>query len=564
MKIRLIYCFLGLLIISQSASAASVPTNVSLSATETTIEVDWSGDSDADNYFVYWGTASDNLGNRVTVDDSETEYTIIGLESATTYYIAVSSFENSEESDQSDVESITTLEDTGIPSTPTGLSITDNNDIGENAVVLQWEQNSEFDLDHYNIYYSTTADAYDTVIAVNDLDLTSFTVSGLVSGFRYYFSITAVDTAGNESDKADNLIVDTLEDNLSPNKPNGISGVLSDAHSITVTIQDGNTQMADFTGNILYYGNVAGNLDNRIDLGNSFSYVLNDLTVGSTWYFVASSYDFSGNESAATDEISVTIEETLRFLNQPEDFDGGCFISTSGENTNSHIQYFIILMGALIMLLSRNVILKYFKVIFFSSLLVLFSISISNAQMPEVTPEMPGNNIVGVSVGYYIPLESDFKDYYGEDTFPVYGFYERFFSKYFSMDLESGFIQEKGNLLTESDEKTSIKTKITLVPISASLKFNMKISPYVVGYVGVGPDYWYCQEETDDKIGHPEIEEWVGGFHGKVGVRFYNTDEKFKGTGALIESGYSQIDRFGDNKTDIGGWAFKFGIFYHF
>jgi hypothetical protein len=560
MKIRLIFCLLGLLMISQSASAADVPTNVTLSATETTITVDWTGDTDADNYFVYLGTSSGNLDTRITVDDSVTEYTITELESATIYYVAVSSNDNSVESDQSDIESITTLEDTGMPVTPTGLSITGNNEIGENSVVLKWNQNSETDIDHYNIYYSTISGFYDNVVEANDSDASSFTVSGLTSSVRYYFSITALDISDNESDKADALIVDTLEDNLSPNSPNGLSGVLSDAHSITVTIRDGNSQMADFTGNIIYYGNVAGNLDNRVDLGNSFSYVLNDLAVGSTWYFNSSSYDFYGNESAATDEISVIIEETIRLLNQPEDFDGGCFISTSAEGPNLQIQFFIIMIGVLMMLLSRKVILKYFQIIFLSSLFVLSAISISSAD----TPEMRANNIVGVSVGYYIPLESDFKDYYGEDTFPVYGFYERFFSEHFSIDFESGFMKEKGRLLTESKETTSIKTKILLVPVSASLKFNMKILPHVVGYVGVGPDYWYCQEETDDKIGHPEIEEWVGGYHGEIGVRLYNTDEKFKGTGVLVESSYSQIDRFGDNKTDMGGWTFRFGFFYHF
>ncbi len=564
MKFRWIYCFLGWLMISQSVSAANVPTDVTLSATKTTIIVDWSGDNDADNFFVYWGTSSDNLDKRVTVDGLVSDYTITGLDFGTTYYIAVSLYKNSVETDQSAVESITTLEDTGVPSTPTGLSITGINDIGENSVALKWDQNTESDLDHYNIYYSTTSGSYDTFVEATDSDYTSFTVSSLTNSVRYYFSISAVDTSDNESEKADELIIDTLEDNLPPNKPSGLSGVLSDANSITVTIQDGNSQMADFAGNILYYGNVAGNLENLVDLGNSFSYVLSDLPVGSTWYFVASSYDFSGNESAATVEISVTIEETMRFLNQPEDFDGGCFISASGRDNYLPIQVFLLIIGALILIFNRNGIFKYFRIGFLSCLFVISSISISNAQTSEMTPEMPGNNIVGVSVGYYIPLESDFKDYYRDDMFPVYGFYERFFSKYISMDIESGFLKEKGSLLTESGEKTSIKTKITLVPVSASFKFNMKILPYVVGYIGIGPDYWYCQEKTDDEIEHPEIEEWVGGYHGKIGVRLYNTDEKFRGTGALVESSYSRIDRFNDNKTDIGGWSFKFGIFYHF
>ncbi|MDO9264800.1 MAG: hypothetical protein Q7U02_12605, partial [Desulfosalsimonadaceae bacterium] len=63
---------------------------------------------------------------------------------------------------------------------------------------------------------------------------------------------------------------------------------------------------------------------------------------------------------------------------------------------------------------------------------------------------------------------------------------------------------------------------------------------------------------------YPEIEEWVGGCHGKAGVKLYNTDDTYKNTGAIIETSYSWIDRFGGNDTDLGGWAFKFGLFYQF
>jgi len=329
MKLRLIFLISILLMIPQNTLAAAVPTNIILSATETTITVTWSGDSDADNYYVYWGTVSDNLDNRATVDDQLREYTITGLEFATTYYVAVSSVDNSDESDKSDVESISTLKDTGVPSTPSGFSITSINDIGENSVKLKWNQNTESDIDHYNIYYRTASGIVDTSVEADDSDSSSFTVFALISSVRYYFSITAVDTSDNESDKSDELIIDTLEDNLSPNRPAGISGVLSGSHSVTISISDGNSQMADFTGNIIYYGTVAGELDNHLDIGNSFSYVIDDLPIGATGYFAASSYDFSGNESEKTEEISVTVEATQRFLDDPDDFDGGCFISAS-------------------------------------------------------------------------------------------------------------------------------------------------------------------------------------------------------------------------------------------
>ena len=248
MKFRLTYLVLIMLMISQDVMAADVPTDISLSATETTITVEWSGDSDADNYFVYWGTSSGSLTNRATVDDSLSEYTITGLDSATTYYVAVSSYEDSDESDESDVESITTTDDSDTPDTPTGFSITSMADIGENSVELQWDENTETDFDYYKVYYSTSSGAYDTFVEATESDYTSFTVSSLTNSTRYYFSISAVDSSDNESDKADELIIDTLIDNLAPNEPAGISGLLSDTYSITVTLQDGNSQMADFIG----------------------------------------------------------------------------------------------------------------------------------------------------------------------------------------------------------------------------------------------------------------------------------------------------------------------------
>lgn len=560
MILRYRYFVLIILLFAHSAMAADVPTNVTLTATETTIKVDWTGDSDADNYFVYWGATSSNLNNRATVDDSATEYTITGLESATTYYVAVSSNENSEESDLSDVKSVTTAEDTGIPETPAGFSVAGIDTITESSVALTWEQNTETDLDHYNIYYGQTSGVYDGVLEAAKTNSESFTVSGLQNATRYYFSITASDTSDNESEYAEELIVDTFEDNLSPYKPAGISGRLSDANSIKIDIVNGNTRMADFKGSILYFGSTSGNLDNRVDLNNSFTYTVTNLQVGTILYFTAAAYDYSGNESARTSEISVAVEETFRFLNQPEDFDGGCFIDASKGADSYNIRWILFLSGIGLLMINYRLFKRLFALAVFVFLLTGVLFDTAHAE----TMETPGNNIFGVCVGYYIPLESDFDKFYGEDVFPVYGFYERFFSRYFSVDASSGFVKEKGYLLTKSGETTDIKTKLTLVPVAVSMNFNLQIMPYVVGYIGAGPDYWYCQEETDDTISHPEIEEWVGGFHGKIGFRLYNTDENYTGTGALIETSYSQIDRFGDNHTDIGGWAFKFGLFYHF
>ena len=73
-------------------------------------------------------------------------------------------------------------------------------------VTLAWDPNSEADLEGYGVYFrkGTPGPPYDLAgnLALADLNNSYaplFVVSGLEKGFRYYFSVTAYDTAGNES-----------------------------------------------------------------------------------------------------------------------------------------------------------------------------------------------------------------------------------------------------------------------------------------------------------------------------------------------------------------------------
>jgi hypothetical protein len=63
---------------------------------------------------------------------------------------------------------------------------------------LNWDDNTESDLAGYNVYRSTTAGGPYTKIAA--LPTTSdYTDSGLVNGTTYYYVVTSVDQAANES-----------------------------------------------------------------------------------------------------------------------------------------------------------------------------------------------------------------------------------------------------------------------------------------------------------------------------------------------------------------------------
>ena len=89
-------------------------------------------------------------------------------------------------------------------------------------VTLAWDPNSEPDLEGYGVYLrkDTPGPPYDlagylTLAELHNFYGPSFVVSGLEKGFRYYFAVTAYDTAGNESTFSNAVCAD-VGDTITP------------------------------------------------------------------------------------------------------------------------------------------------------------------------------------------------------------------------------------------------------------------------------------------------------------------------------------------------------------
>jgi hypothetical protein len=67
------------------------------------------------------------------------------------------------------------------------------------SATLTWNANTESDLASYRVYRSTTPGVYGAALATIQAGTLSYVATGLQVGTTYYFTITAVDTAGNES-----------------------------------------------------------------------------------------------------------------------------------------------------------------------------------------------------------------------------------------------------------------------------------------------------------------------------------------------------------------------------
>ena len=82
------------------------------------------------------------------------------------------------------------------PATPSGLAATP----GSGQVTLKWTPNTESNFKYYYVYGGTTSNPTTRVdTASGGVNDTTKTITGLNNGTTYYYRLTAVDTAGNES-----------------------------------------------------------------------------------------------------------------------------------------------------------------------------------------------------------------------------------------------------------------------------------------------------------------------------------------------------------------------------
>lgn len=170
-------------------------------------------------------------------------------------------------------------------------------------LTITWDPNSEADLKGYKVYYGTTSRNYSTIIDVGNT--TTYLATNLTDGVEYFFSVTAYDTANNESNYSKEVsaiagVVDTI-----PPSPPSITGY--EVKRGIINISWINNTEEDLAGYRIYYGISSGNYPNKIDVGNVTNYAVPDLKQGVSYFFVLTAYDIYNNESNYSNEISVTI-----------------------------------------------------------------------------------------------------------------------------------------------------------------------------------------------------------------------------------------------------------------
>ncbi|MBU0990898.1 MAG: fibronectin type III domain-containing protein [Proteobacteria bacterium] len=567
----LLFCIVTVFALLPGMGYASLskPKNIELSPSYDSITVTWTtNNDDTDYYVIMWGVSQNQLNSSHTIEDEDTEsYVIKGLKTNTTYYVKITAYDSIGNSESTGIVSTKTLSSI---SPPSYFDVTrDSNGITgltEDQIVVTWDAVSDNDLSGYKIYYGISTGNYPTVIEGLSKTTDTYAISGLDASSRYYLTITSFDIDGKESVASDELIVDTLPDVAVPNTPAQPTIMLAGPQKILITFSGNNSNMADLNGYMVYITNSNDASELSIDIGDTTSVSVGNRTaysqislIENTTYSISiSAYDYNENESNKSISQSIFIEDIQNILVDNENIKSSCFISSLDTFGMVYGKGLIFITGILLILITGTRRMKIFLIT-----CVFIAINAGNLNAGTAKNKF---NTAGVKVGYFFYTEKLIEDTYEDDyPVPLLFYYERMISSGFFTDIEAGFLRLDGEILTESNQPTTIQSKIDIFPASLSIGYKLFFNQQIYGYLGAGPDLWQFYEKSTIEGTKDKLHRNVAGYHVKAGIAYIFTAADFyEDTGLQLEVVYSNINYFGDSEIDFGGTSCQAGFFYRF
>jgi len=179
----------------QTVNAPSAPSSVTASAGNAQVTLTWSASSGATSYNVKRATVSGGPYTTIKTGLTSTSYTDTGLTNGTRYYYVVSAVNSAGESGNSYEVSAVPVASMRVPSAPTNRTAT----AGNAQVTLTWSASSG--ANSYKVKRATVSGGPYTTIKAG-LTSTSYTDTGLTNGTRYYYVVSAVNSAGESSNSS--------------------------------------------------------------------------------------------------------------------------------------------------------------------------------------------------------------------------------------------------------------------------------------------------------------------------------------------------------------------------
>ena len=180
-----------------------VPTGLAAVPGNAQVHLTWNAVTAGDlaGYRVYRSlTGSEPWVELTTSPIAALQYDATGLANETTYHFAVTAEDlaSNESARSASVSATPSAIDSTPPPVPVGVSAT----AADSAVEVSWSAVSAADLAGYRVYTGPSAAGPWTEATTDPVEELAFLVAGLQNGTAYWFAVSSVDEAGNESDKS--------------------------------------------------------------------------------------------------------------------------------------------------------------------------------------------------------------------------------------------------------------------------------------------------------------------------------------------------------------------------
>jgi len=274
--------------ITQAAPDTTAPsTPAGLTATAASlsqINLSWTAATDnvgVTGYNVYRG------GTQIATLGAVTTFQNTGLTASTPYSYTVRAFDaagNVSAPSSSAITATLAAPDTTAPSTPAGLTATA---ASSSQINLSWTAATDnVGVTGYNVYRGGMQVA--TLGAV-----TTYQNTGLTASTNYSYTVRAFDAAGNASGQS------------------LTASATTQAPGTTATLAWDAVTAANLSGYRVYYGTAPGtylqSAGQGVNVGNVTTYTVPGLSSGTRYYFAATAYDTSNNESTYSNEVTKII-----------------------------------------------------------------------------------------------------------------------------------------------------------------------------------------------------------------------------------------------------------------
>jgi endoglucanase len=273
----------------------SAPTSlVATAVSSSQINLSWGASASSGvKYTVYSGSAV------VASSLISTSYPVTGLTASTAYSYTVVAVSTNGTSTPSNVASATTLAATvAAPVAPFGLAASPGS---ASQVNLNWQPSTTSGVT-YNVYIGTTSGAT-TTLAASGVPQQNYSVTGLLDGTAYYFTVKAVSSGGALS-AASNQATATTQ-TLPSIPPTGLTATAVSATQIGLTWTAVPNTGATYA---VYYGTSSGAENTMLATGVSgTSYQATGLSASTTYYFTVRAISGGGTSSPSQQASATTL-----------------------------------------------------------------------------------------------------------------------------------------------------------------------------------------------------------------------------------------------------------------